>query len=416
MTSLLVVVMSSISLIYIFTKVNNFTINYYYIGIIGWMAISCATIYLSLNYLKECLVIFVVFFTLGFSTQAYLEPISDQIDHLYKTYERCENIDYGSRINRGFWQYNMNGLLLCQTKNVNYTPVQVLKVIDLLHGLYIGMACVILFLIGRISGLPAKWSFLAVCMALFFMGTNKFSYFRYYSYSDSFTSILMYWLWIGFFFFKKSFSKNIVGTVTAILLIIILSVNHIQEAVFLAFIVSFWIILNVTELIISWKKNISILSLWFMMLFLIFFILPQYKQFQEILNHVFMANWWDKNQSVVYHWYNLHLMGRIWVPQYRVVETIGIMGFTPLFLSPFLLCWNQKKFPISIRIRIVLLGILPFLIFCTPLCHYIWLANVAIPVYYRIAYSSLFWCTIVFYLFMIETRIRNFHINGVNRL
>jgi len=411
-TLLLVIIMATISLIYIRTPRHLFSINIFTIGIIGWLTVSCATLYLSLKYIKECLLVFIVFFTLGFSTKAYLEPISDQLDHLHKTYEICDNIDYGVRLNSGLWQYSMNSIFLCRIKQTNSTPLEVFYLIDSLHGLYFGLGAIILFLTGRIAGMPSKWSFFAACMAFLFMGTSKFSYFRYYSYAPSFTSILLYWLWIGFFFFKKSSNQIILGTISAIILIIIISVNHMQEAVFLAFLLLFWILLNTSEWIASWTKSKIILPMWFIILFIIFFIFPQFNAFESLLNHPFVLNHfykpdlWTTNQEVIFRWHDIYLIGRIWDPKYRVVETIGLLGLVSLIISPFLLCWNQQDFPVSTRIRIVLLGILPFLIFCIPLCHYIWVANVKIPVYYRIAYSSLFWCTIAFFLTMVESWTR----------
>ena len=417
LTILLVVIMATISLAYITIPRHQFSIELFTIGVIGWLAVSCATLYLSLKYAKECLVIFVVFFALGFSTQAYLEPVSDQLDHLNRTYGKCDNIDYyGTKFNGGLWQYNMNGVLLCQTRNTHFSPADVLKFVDILHALYIGIGCVILFLIGRISGLPPRWSFLAVCIALFFMGTNKFSYFRYYSYAPSFTSILIYWLWIGFFFFKKSVSNIITGTIFAILSVIILSVNHLQEAVFLAYILIIWIVFNITEKIICLQKNKYFLFSWGTILFLFFYLLPQYSGFQDIVSSFFMTDLWDKNQNVVYYWNNFYIFGRIWEQKYRVIETTGIMGFIPLILSPFVIYWNQNKFTLSTRVRISLLGVLPLLMICTPLFHYVWVSNVYIGVYYRIIYSSLFWYTIVLFFYSIEIWISQYRLNIFNKM
>lgn len=409
LTIFLVIAMATISLIYIISPRNQFSIDLFTIGIIGWIAVLCATLYLSLNYLKECLLIFIVFFTLGFSTKAYLEPISDQLDHLHRTYEKCDNIDYyGTRFNEGFWQYNMNGVLLCQTRNIHYSTVDVLEYIDTLHALYIGIGSVILYLIGRTSGLPPKWSLLALCLAIFFMGTNKFSYFRYYSYAPSFTSIFIYWIWICFFFFKKSPSNIITGTVFAFLSIIILSVNHLQEAVFLSYILIIWIILNITEKIVCLQKHKYLLFFWGFILFLLFYLLPQYKVFQNILSLFFMTDLWDENKNVVYYWNDFYIFGRIWEQKFRVIETTGIMGFIPLILSPFIIYWYQKNIITSNRLRILLLGILPFLILCTPLFHYIWVSNVYIGAYYRIIYSSLYWYTIALFFYLIEISISKY--------
>ena len=103
-------------------------------------------------------------------------------------------------------------------------------------------------------------------------------------------------------------------------------------------------------------------------------------------------------------------MGKIWIPFYRVPETIGVIGLAPLILCPII--WLNNKTIISqfLKIRVIALGIVPFLVFCTPLLHHIWVSFVKIPVYYRIAYSSLFWITVAYFLYIIETHIVH-HLN-----
>ena len=68
-----------------------------------------------------------------------------------------------------------------------------------------------------------------------FMGTNRFSFFSYYSLADSSSSLLIYWMWIAAFFFTESKSyRHLLSAVAATLVLTpILYVNHIQEAIFL---------------------------------------------------------------------------------------------------------------------------------------------------------------------------------------
>ena len=127
---------------------------------------------------------------------------------------------------------------------------------------------------------------------------------------------------------------------------------------------------------------------------------------KDIFRMIPMANIWEKNQSIVYYWNNIHIMGKIWIPQYRVPDTIGIMGLAPLILAPILFFCNRGQFSNSMQARIILLGVLPFLVLCTPLAHYIWAAHVQIPVYYRIAYSSLYWVPIGYFLYLSELWIK----------
>ncbi|MDX9834797.1 MAG: hypothetical protein RBT36_06205, partial [Desulfobulbus sp.] len=198
-TAVLVVIMAGISLVYIATPRNQFTVNLAFLGWLGWTTLATSTLCITAKYNKECTLIFLSFFLFGFFSKAYLEPASDQVHHLYRTYEKCRDIDTGERLNRGLWQYSMNSLFLCQDDKIIKNPEKKLLYIDILHGLFIAFASTILYSLSKNSGLPARWSLLSIIIAFFFMGTDKFSYFRYYSYGPSFTSICIYWTWIATF-------------------------------------------------------------------------------------------------------------------------------------------------------------------------------------------------------------------------
>ena len=120
-------------------------------------------------------------------------------------------------------------------------------------------------------------------------------------------------------------------------------VNHIQEAVFLIFILFIWITINLTEKIYQSEYKHRNLSIWFTTLFLFFFIFPQMQWAQKIFNIVPIQNIWEKNQNIVYHWKNIHIMGKIWISYYRVPETIGAIGLFPLILTP-IIWFNNKSF------------------------------------------------------------------------
>ena len=406
-TVLLVVTMALISFVYMRTPRFHFTANQTILGWLGWATLATSTLYISLKYKKECFFVFLVFFIFGFFSKAYLEPSSDQLDHLHRTYENCKNIDTGRRINYGLWQYNMNSLFLCE-KEINYNPERKLFKIDILHALYLSFASTILYTISRNAGLPAKWSILSLIISILFMGTNKFSYFRYYSYGPSFTSLCIYWTWISLFFFSKKREMIFYGLAAALPLSIIIIVNHIQEVIFLFFIMFFWTTINLTEKISYSINKYRNLTAWFFIILLALYIVPQFKIAQETIQIIPFKNIWEKNQSVIFYWNNIHIMGKIWQAQYRVTETIGLMGIFPLVISPLLFFINKKKISMSTAARVTILGALPFLVFCTPLLHHLWVAHVKIPVYYRIAYSSLFWIPIAYFLYTIETLYQSF--------
>lgn len=404
---LFVVIMAGISIAYALTPINRFTVGRNFLGLLGWTTLTASTIYISLKHRKECFFIFLLFFTFGFFSKAYLEPISDQLDHLCRTQEKCRNIDDGGRINRGLWQYNMNSLFICDGEKKVFCPEKKLFYLDILHGLYIAFASTILYTLSRNAGLPEKWSFLSVVIAVLFMGTDKFSYFRYYSYAPSFTSFCAYWVWVSAFFFSNDKKTIILGFLFFIPIAAVIAVNHIQELVFLTYIIFFWTIAILTEKILFFEKK-TLSFLWILTIFLFFFFFPQLQLFENIFNLLPFSNLWEKNQNIVYHWKDIHVMGKIWISQYRVLSTIGLMGLASLILTPLMFLCNQGRFSKSVLARVTLLGVLPFLIFCTPLCHYIWAAHVQIPVYYRVAYSSLFWIPIAYFLYFIEICIKKY--------
>jgi len=414
-TVLLIVLMAGISIIYITTPKNHFTINQNFLGWLGWVTLTTSTLYISFTYKKECLLIFFFFLIFGYFSKAYLEPLSDQVDHLHFTYQHiCKNIDTGGRLDVGLWQYNMNSLFLCESDKKIIDPEVKLFLVDILHGLYIAFASTILYCVSRNSGLPPKWSFLSVIIAILFMGTNRFSYFRYYSYGPSFTSLCIYWIWISAFFFSKKIRNILYGVLLYIPATIILLVNHMQESVFLTFILFFWLIINLTEKICLSKNDKKNFCIWGTILFSFFFLFPQFQWGQNIFHSIInlfpisLSSIWEKNRNLVYYWNNIHIMGKIWIPQYRVMDTIGFVGFIPLILTPLLFFYKQGRFSKEAQKRIILLGTLPFLIYCTPLCHYLWAAHVQAFVYYRIAYISLFWIIITYFLYLIETWILNY--------
>ena len=98
---------------------------------------------------------------------------------------------------------------------------------------------------------------------------------------------------------------------------------------------------------------------------------------------------WLQNQELVVKWRGLHLFGKIW--SYRVNDTLGYVVINMVVLSiPYFWpgCIRQN---IESKVRIWLLAFLPFIGYCTPLFHFIWLSNVKSSVYYRLCYISFFW-------------------------
>ena len=394
-----------ISIIYIKSPSRSFPLDSFYVGLLGWTTLGVSTIYMSRNFFRESRILFAAFFILAFKTQAYLEPMSDQIDHLYRSYEKCENIDRGGRFNKGLWQYSMNSIFICDTRSINSSPEDVLFRVDILHAFYISFGCLILFIIGKESGLPAKWSLFSVFLALFFMGTNKFSYFRYYSYGPSFTSIIAYWSWIAFYLFKKDMKSFLLGISSGLLITISLSINHLQEACFLLFIIFFYIIINLINFISKKYALLTSRAIILSFLLILFFIVPQTSWFSDLFNHLSIKNYFNENKKYIFFLGDYHLCGNIFDKSLRVSESLGTLGYLGAIISALLIfIIKTEKDRIAI-IKISVIGSLAFLIFLTPLCNYIWINNVKISVYYRAAYSSLFWLPITWFLYIIEMKV-----------
>lgn len=145
-------------------------------------------------------------------------------------------------------------------------------------------------------------------------------------------------------------------------------------------------------------------------LFAIFFVLPQWPVFQEGVSRLFLHDYWQANQEAVFSWQGIDIMGKIW--GYRVHDTLGFFGFLPvllipLFVHPQVVRGNRdKKWPI------LLLGLAPFLVYCIPLLHFVWLSNCVylpshIRYYYRMCYSSLFWLPVALILYNLGLHLQH---------
>jgi hypothetical protein len=400
-----------ISLNHIFQFWDGLIFSTSFIGKMGWLTLFFSLVYLCLGFLKQVLFLFFTFLCLGYWIGPFLEPPSDPIIHLKKTYGNCEKkSNEVERLNKGFWHYSMSGRFICSSSTEQNNPETVLRKIDLLHGVYWGILVVSLFILGKSTGLPDQWAFLSCLLVFLFFGTNRFSYFSYYSFAPSLTSLMIYWLWTAAFFFRKNRREIVHGILMAVLAISVLLVNHVQEAVFLGLIVSIWLVLNLHEhfweflhklsdLTGNTNRKTGIKTLYISSIFFLLFILPQFESFRTYISTFFINNQWENNQSLVFFWNGFHLFGKIW--GHRVHDTLGIMGFLPLvFLGLFFLPRSIFAEQ-STANRLVILGILPFICYFVPLIQFVWLSNSIAEIYYRISYTSMFWLPIAYFLWFL---------------
>jgi hypothetical protein len=373
------------------------------LGRLAWITFFLSIGLLGHRFWRELLLLFLLFFWAGWSAGPFLEPPADPLDHLISSYATCgkSSVDI-PKSNEGLWHYSMVGNILCHERYA-LSPEDVLNRIDITNGLFWGLSASVLFIVGCRAGLSTGWSFISVCIAFLFMGTNRFSYFSYYSFAPSLSSMWIYWLWIAQFFFKSQWRSVLSGLMATGVCFPILMVNHIQEAIFLLLITGIWVVyllIRSVAFFFSQQHPLRGDYRWWLFiaaLFLFFFVLPQWSVFQDGLRHLFFYDNWLAHQGAVFSWQGLHLIGKIWT--YRVQDTLGLLGFLPIFLLPFFNFPKIIGYDYAHNWLILLLGLVPFCVYCIPLVNFVWTSNCAIlDVYFRICYSSLFWLPIALVL------------------
>ena len=391
-----------------------------FLGLLGWGTALLSVLYFGREHWCSVALIALAAFCFGFSVGSYLDPPADPLEHLRRVHEwSCGKsaADF-SRSNRGMWHYSMLTPILCVDKAA-VEPENMFLRIHLANGLLWALACSVLYICGILVGLPRRWAVFSVCLCFLFFGTNRFSYFRYYSFAPSFTSIMIYWLWASVFFIRISPSSMVKGTLTALALVPVLWVNHNQEAIFLVFLLITWLLVNLFFLRPDTSANdienrtnparylfrfkIVLAAL----LFILLWALPQSESFRDWLS-VFFLKVVEPNhyRHLWTSWHGWYIGPRI--RDMRIPDTggnigllVGMLGI-PYFWPGLLNGSSQKK------LKIYLLALLPFIGYFTPLLHFIWASNLKAGNYYRLCYASMFWVFFADFLYRIED-----HVSGV---
>jgi len=390
-----------------------FIIPNYLLGLFAWAAILFTIAYFARDHVVSTILIFMTFFCLGYFTGPFLEPPADPIEHLQRTYAVCQkNTDSISKTNRGFFHYNMSGVFLCP-RYFEANPEKTLRTINALHGVYWGLMLVTIVIVGRSAGLPDRWAFAGGMIAFLFFGTNRFSYFSYYSFSPSFSSLTICWLWTAKYFFKTRRKEILSGLIAAIVILPVLWANHEQEAVFLVIFLSVWLFWTVHCSVWDWidnqgqpnqtKRRLKIKISYCIALFAVLFVLPQFVLFNSFIGKISINNFWSANQNSVYFWHGLHISGKVWGN--RIHDTLGMVGFAPLILFPFSMLFKGSNIQKRNTNRIILLALVPFFIYFLPLFHVVWLYNVKPVVYWRVSYASMYWLFIAYFLYRLGERL-----------
>ncbi len=372
-------------------------------GILGWCAFVGTIFVLGKGHLREIAALSLVFFLLGTILGSYLEPPADPLEHLRRIHEEVagKTVHDVRKTNRGLWHYSMASLVI-RHPTTPVVPEEMLLRIRMASGLFWALGVAILYLLGMAAGLPPRWAFLSVVICFLFLGTDRFSYFRYYSLAPSFTSLMLYWLWTALFFFKTRFREMALGIASALLLVPILWVNHRQEAVFLVFLVAVWVVVNGFSR--AWhglaKRGISkaVPRQWAgvrfflpLLLLAILYLPPQWSGFCRWMQAFFIRGLpMDYYQKSWFVWHGFYLGGHM-NGYLRVWNTLEGMGMLMAILGPFYLFFADSDKSPQRKWRVYILAVLPFFGYLTPLLHCIWSSNVLIGEYYRLCYISMFW-------------------------
>ncbi len=200
---------SFISLNHLYPFISFFSeLSTRFLGGLGWCSAILALVYFGRGYLRELLILVAAFFIFGVIVGPFLSPAADPMEHLRRVHEEnCgKTAEQVPRENRGLWQYSMVGVLLC-TNGEKVDPVQMLRKVDIANGMLWALMAAVLYIFAKRSDLPPQWAFLSVLICFLYLGTNRFSYFRYYSLAPSLISMFIYWLWAAIFFFKNNYSQ-----------------------------------------------------------------------------------------------------------------------------------------------------------------------------------------------------------------
>lgn len=404
------ILLTLISLNHLYDFYNYPLLSIESLGVLFGSTLVLSLIYFSRKFLKQTLFIFFTFLILGYYVGAFIEPPADPLYHLNKSYSfRNGSFHQFKPMSAGLWHYSLNSIFLPKSSgpdeenfNSNLTPEKVIFRIDLLNGFYWGLLSVCLYILAKAAGLTDKWALLSILICFLFYGTNRFSYFRYYSFAPTFSSMMIFWLWTAIFFFNRNFKSVLNGLAAALICFPILVVNHLQEAFFLALILAIWLFININEIL--WPKlPIKLRVLYVFGLFGVLFLIPQFEFFRLITSKVLIQNFWSKNTELYYSIHGFKLFGKIF--GYRVEDTLGLLGFLPLFFIILLFAPHLLGIKKRSEYRVIVLGLIPFIGYWIPLINFFWISNVKLRVYYRLCYSSMFWITLAFGLCKVENTI-----------
>lgn len=351
----------------------------------------------------------------------FFQPPSDPVFHADVLWDYMgENaFDYS---NRGFINKSIFYILFHLFQEpVNWTFR--MNLIYLFH--YITNIAMIsaVYFSSRLYGLNKKWSFVSVILMVLFFGTDRFSYFTYYSLAPSGINMPFYWLISALVINAtlkineitiKSTSKIIYIYILGIALIPLIYYNHKQEAGFLLYIYMLAFLIFILKLIQIKKwhlfRNYFLIPVVVTVLFFPFAL--YFKIFPKLL--LFSIEYVEKFSLHVSSYGGLWILGRLNGP--RILETLGVIGFLPLVFVIILIL--VKSFLNSLKNNIIIRkvswelfipGLLPFWILLIPFNLMVWISLVpATETFWRACFATQFWITVSYIFSIFETRANSF--------
>jgi hypothetical protein len=352
---------------------------------------------LSKKYLFDRFIIIIVLLSISFSWLGpYFEPRSDPIYHANVLFDSLDKNVYKDSVNRAYINRAFFYLFHKIFNFNNHIEKNwiILYVFHLFSTTLLSTSC---YASSRILGLDKKWSLFSVLLMILFYGTNRFSFFSYYSLAPTILNNAIYWV-VSAYLLKYLFKKNlniryIVQYIfIAISLIPMLYLNHKQEAAFLL------LIIELSIIVVIWRVFILFRILLLIILFIPYlYIVKLYVIPDSIINQIIQHS--DYYRDILGIW----MISKWNAP--RLLDSFGLIGGIGIISSFIILVisiFNKKYF----NLTFIIPGLYPLWIMFIPLNFFLWIYIINTQeLFWRIAYFHQYWISISFVLFSIEQKI-----------
>ncbi|MCC5816325.1 MAG: hypothetical protein JJT78_16360 [Leptospira sp.] len=364
------------------------------------------------NEIKNIFWVFILFLPIS-AIGPFIQPPSDPVYHSFVLVNSMDTDVFKGAPNRAllnkeFYQILFNFI---DSENWQYGYINLILYFHIFSTSLLVLAT---YISARLYGINFKWSLLAVLIMILFFGTDRFSYFTYYSLAPSSINMAFFWLFSGILLnlamkpsiiSKETISNLLNVGFIGICFVPIVYYNHHQEAgffFFLYFLVSIIVAIRLIKQspLKQRTKYISYLSILSILYFPSYLVLNFYGKLPlDLHNRVIEAT----EHLTNYH--TIWIFGKLSGP--RIWETLSFYGFFPLFFIVFYILFTViNKNKIDRRLILAMLpGLLTFWLMLVPLNFMIWIKAVKINEHlWRMAYFSQYWFTIVYFLYLIEQK------------